>query len=982
MTFQKGCFFIFLVFLSLSCGGQIWQATSEHYTKDEGLPTNNINEIFQDQKGFIWLATGAGLCKFDGYHFKNYHIRHADPNIIFIEEDKNGTLWFATHQKKIYYLQGDSIIPYAYNELISGKKGYIHDFKYDAEKSQFYVAMGRSGLYLYGPKGLVDSYPHNKKYSKVIIQKPKFSISSFMAKEFTNDTLHWKDFTIEWYIDDKLKVIDISKDSTDGNVHIYCNPFGANGYILVLGKKLCYFENFILKWTIPLPVLKAKPYVDEDGSIFLALLEGNGMRKYVSLDDLQSNTYEQWVPNEGVTAFFIDQVGGYWVSTITNGFYYFPTPEIKYIDIPKLKSVVYVAPNTIYGGTGDGQILKLSQNKNSAKILPKLPFSSPVMDLVWDKQSLYAGTNYLQTYQEDRWNVSPYKNDRAIPCQFFSSFPKNRTLICHTGQNMTLVDKLTNKPVYYFSDSTILSYKEISKADRLLKVFAHTSDSTFWISTTGGLYDVILPDKKNQTKLTSKKIFDKPAEQLISSKAGYPVFSFNADLFILKDSKIYNITQLTGVSAGNILCIGEGKSDEFWVGTQTGLLQFTVGLKNYFTGRKYTVGLPDLQIFGIDYCPGTIWLATDKGIMQFPENIGLYPLITPACLDILVNNQPRFCSENLQLKFDENNVLIKLATLDYRLGDKAEYRFRLSKNDPWETNKSNELRFFALQDKTYSLEVQVKNEDDIWGPSLVKSFTIFPPFYKTWWFISLMVVLSLLTVAYIYWYNIQLIKKEAKYNEDIHRLERSALQAQMNPHFIFNCLNSIQNFILQNDKTKASHYLSAFAVLVRDTLNASTNNKISLEDEIRMLENYLHLEKLRFGEKFEYEINVSDDIVPYDMELPPLLIQPFVENAILHGMKNTKNNGKINVGFKVQGDTLVATVDDNGPGIFNTENISLIGNEKDPETPKYKSLGINITKSRLKYLQKGNEKESWAIVELKDEFGNVIGTRVQLFFQI
>jgi len=292
------------------------------------------------------------------------------------------------------------------------------------------------------------------------------------------------------------------------------------------------------------------------------------------------------------------------------------------------------------------------------------------------------------------------------------------------------------------------------------------------------------------------------------------------------------------------------------------------------------------------------------------------------------------------------------------------------------------LRFFALQNNTYHLEVQVKNENDNWGPSLVKTFTIHPPFYKTWWFISLIAVMMLLVVTYIYWYNIQRIKKDAQYSENIHRLERSALQAQMNPHFIFNCLNSIQNFILQNDKTQASHYLSAFAVLVRDTLNASSNGKVSLEDEVRMLENYMHLEKLRFGDKFTYEITVAKDIDPYDMELPPLLIQPFVENAILHGMKNAHNNGKIQVKFDLETDTLIATIQDNGPGIFNKENIAQVSNIQNPETPKYKSMGINITKSRLQYLQKGNKKETWRIHELKDEIGNVIGTQVQLFFRI
>ncbi|MCY7330083.1 MAG: histidine kinase, partial [Saprospiraceae bacterium] len=167
----------------------------------------------------------------------------------------------------------------------------------------------------------------------------------------------------------------------------------------------------------------------------------------------------------------------------------------------------------------------------------------------------------------------------------------------------------------------------------------------------------------------------------------------------------------------------------------------------------------------------------------------------------------------------------------------------------------------------------------------------------------------------LYRYRIGTIHREIRLRAEIDRLERSALQAQMNPHFIFNCLNSIQHFILQNDQQQATQYLSSFARLVRDTLNASISGSVTLEDEIRMLNNYLQLEKLRFKDRFDYSVETAEGLHSFDLQFPPLLIQPVVENAILHGVKNLHGTGFIQVKFREEGAYLIATITDNGTGL-------------------------------------------------------------------
>ena len=183
------------------------------------------------------------------------------------------------------------------------------------------------------------------------------------------------------------------------------------------------------------------------------------------------------------------------------------------------------------------------------------------------------------------------------------------------------------------------------------------------------------------------------------------------------------------------------------------------------------------------------------------------------------------------------------------------------------------------------------------------------------------------------------ILQQEKMKNEIRDLERSALQAQMNPHFIFNCLNSIQRFIQDNEKDKAMDYLAKFARLVRQSLTASTESKILLDQEISMLDNYLALEKLRFKNRFDYSIDIADNIDPLMIRIPPLLIQPYVENAVVHGMKNKDSGGLISVSFKIEEENLYVSVKDNGT----------VDIDSTVALEEHKSLGMSITQKRIAY---------------------------------
>lgn len=250
------------------------------------------------------------------------------------------------------------------------------------------------------------------------------------------------------------------------------------------------------------------------------------------------------------------------------------------------------------------------------------------------------------------------------------------------------------------------------------------------------------------------------------------------------------------------------------------------------------------------------------------------------------------------------------------------------------------------------------------------------PFYTKPWFYVFLIVLVALGLYFTFRFLINKSRKNAITAQKVAQLERSALQAQMNPHFIFNSLNSIQSYIALNENDKANRFLAKFARLIRVMLNNSRSTKVTLQEEVDSLRLYLELEKMRFKEKFDFDIILDEDIDPLDIELPPLLIQPYLENAIIHGLAQKRSQGKINLYYILQGKYLMATVTDNGIGIEQSKK------QKTGAKSLHKSVGMTLTQKRLEMLDDGNKDRKVKIEEIKDRTGEVLGTKVEVKIRV
>ena len=372
-------------------------------------------------------------------------------------------------------------------------------------------------------------------------------------------------------------------------------------------------------------------------------------------------------------------------------------------------------------------------------------------------------------------------------------------------------------------------------------------------------------------------------------------------------------------------------------------------------------GLPNNTVNAFTVAGDYLWLATEKGIYRMLNRPDKIEVPAPVFHAVTVNNVSYFPAGMLTLPHDSADITIDLLSLYFRGSGKTPFAYRLlagSADTSWQFRAGRRISFLNLQPGKYRLEVKTQGEANFWSPVSTLTILIRPPWWATWWARSVAVLaLSLLAFA-LYRYRIRQIRHESRIQEEILRLERSALQAQMNPHFIFNCLNSIQHFILKSESDAAVLYLAKFAKLVRSSLNASVEGSVRLEEEINMLTHYLALEQLRFKQTFEFQILVDPTLDRELTQLPPLIVQPFVENAVLHGMKNLKKDGLILIKFYPDNGILCVEVQDNGLGLRqeNSKGANL-------------SLGGKITRRRLELLKEQSSKDDISIAYSTPEGG-------------
>ena len=455
------------------------------------------------------------------------------------------------------------------------------------------------------------------------------------------------------------------------------------------------------------------------------------------------------------------------------------------------------------------------------------------------------------------------------------------------------------------------------------------------------------------------------------------------------DQQAKAITLEDGLPSLSVLKILRDKQDNMWISTITGMGVYIWKTKQF---RRFNFGerVSDFTNECKGFYKNTEGVFFVGGVENFkvfnPESILAInsPKLNIRITDIKVLGklvpfkQSLDTIERIEIGASENFVTISFTAVDALDPSLITYRYRLNSFSDWVIcGNQSELTFANLPDGDHIFEVQSTNKEGVWQNETSRlQLHINPPWYSTWWFRGLLILLVLI-FGYVFYKNrIKKLKKEHSIALQINDLERTALAAQMNPHFIFNCLNSIQSLIQNNEKENAIEYLGHFAKLVRFTLESTRRGKISIDEEMQSLEHYLLLEKLRFKEKFIYTIDVDTQIDTFDTEIPAMLIQPFVENALKHGLSKEHSVEIMIILKKVDSNFIRVNILNNGKK-FNKNTTN-----KTQSPLKKSSLGIDLTRKRL-FLLNGREAENdLQIEDIINENGESKGTQVSLMIKV
>jgi hypothetical protein len=420
-------------------------------------------------------------------------------------------------------------------------------------------------------------------------------------------------------------------------------------------------------------------------------------------------------------------------------------------------------------------------------------------------------------------------------------------------------------------------------------------------------------------------------------------------IIYIKDKKITKIiTQRDGL-VDNICKKLFIKGNEVWTITNNGINRISLkGRDAYIETFEYTSSLLAEGVNGLYIDNRNAYFATNNGLVFFSINKNQMTSEAPQVfISSIVNNKVKLDlnEKNHLLSPYSNNITFYYSAIDFQ-NKNITYRYRLKSDGAWTETKNRRLEFSSLEPGEYTFELSAKSNNSIWSSPARVSFIMERHFWQTPWFFIIILATSGLA---LYKLAVMVTKRQKNKEQEqlllknkILMLEQRALQAMMNPHFVFNVMNSIQHYINTKDTTSANKILTGFARLIRKNLEICTKSYVTLEEELEYLELYLSLEKKRFGEKFNYTITIDNAIDKEETTIPSMILQPYIENAIWHGIMPREEGGKIDIDINLKDSGhLVIQIIDNGIGIDNSLK---------EKKGQHVSKGMDLTKERINLL--------------------------------
>ena len=1018
---------ILLIAISFSSNAQ--QFYSENITSADGLPNNAIRSIYEDSRGFIWIGTDAGVSRWDGNEFITYNTLDGliGNKVWWIEEDNEHNLWFACYGAGISKFNGKKFINYTVQDGLVDND--VRVIKYSSHHNCMAIGTNKaisvlkdSIFYNFSFEnkslksdvtitGILDNdsclefYDFSSQHSRIFFNSRKpyiktnkfgiisnYGVSSVFTSQTGDSYFGWARTGI--IKKNKMRLQEIPNIGqvfgfAEDNAHKIWIASWNGGGISPPGGLFAYYNNNLESLNSPYGIKSIRGwsmfFSKNQNIIFYGTLDKGLYRipppwferyskKYFQESNLEITDIE--ADDDNNIWFITDSLLVKWDGEKYNklGFDDFYQLQIDYekngLTHSDFRNRLPTTnePN-FKDGKKFGSIVKDRHGKiwvtirslglfsfptNSFKKIKFHPIN-PMEDFIFDEaDTLFQSNvwlNYLIKYDDyNQSDKTTFYEDSLVPMHA-------KKLVKY--QNEIWACSIING-VFFEKDGKLRTLTtEDSSISKIVNDICFDSEGYAYLGGIDGKIDILEPDTRKKVFEISLNNNHMPVTWLKVSKNR--LFTGNSNelrVYKIDDIKKGNINyQVYQASEGyGPMIVNNSTIDRagnIWLATNNGLVKVVTDLFVDIKNEPFTTVIQKVEIFNKD----VNWSDFGK-----------------------TNSWSGLPSETPELEYDQNNISIYFHTLNYNNPNADNYYYKLKDADKnWvSSTKKGYVVYPNLNPGTYTFQVKSRNELSNLDSEIAEfKFKILPPWYLQTWFIILLIFLLLTTLTILYKARVNSIKKrEVKKTKIVKRfseLEMKALQAQMNPHFLFNSINSIQDFILENDVDNALTYLNSFSKVIRMTLEFTDKKFISLVDELTYLEHYVKLENMRFDNLFTYTVIIDEEIDQDSTLIPPMLIQPIIENSIKHGLSHLQNKGAIKLEVKkVDEYTFKCIVEDNGVGRTKSKEIGA-------KSTINKSIGLKIIKERLDLLndQKSNNFKM-DITDLQSTNNEPCGTRVEI----
>jgi len=995
---------ILVIKISFSFTQQIDEKNFTRYTKLDGLSNNSVLSITQDSVGYLWIGTIKGLNRFDGQSFINIFKNQKDsplPENVVLGlhmEDHNELLGVTngggfslntvTRENKHFVIPSDSVIFFWTNQV----------WQMDKNKYGQYIISTKTGLYVFdSSRKIICRYDN---YSPADAGRIELWFGGWIETLSNDETFQITHFfglmykpianRIDTSYSKKANTLKQALTGPAGQLN-FCYP-GRHDECFIIGlpdhsiSSYNLITNNCTRSFLPIPVMNdlnwsSKIYFLSDSVIAITarqtgfyLLHYDLATKKIVCDE------RKYFSSMACNAVFRDKEQRLWIGTndglfrqnLRNSFFSADDLSVQFPGIinANIKSVYVDTAQIVIGLKNNTGVLLL--DKKTKKILNYL-----------NTENLGSGCgtiNFIYSYSSDTlWlgtgNGIIWLNKKNHRFGKFTAATQTIGLLNNWFTNY-LEDSHGNLWLNCGGLNNVVIYKKnerrfehLSAADNpLFKItfcfsIAEDKQGNIWLAGDGlcrwsaskKCIDTLIPYLKvSSTLFNYMQILDKDEDNnLWLASYDNEIIQFNCTT-----GKMFLRLPANSMVDGYTVTNSPIINNYIWMGMKNGISAFNI--KNYSMRQfNYSDGLPSAMATTIrrasyyDQYDNRFYFGAGIYLISFVPDVSLSPDFLPTSFLELTGNNGNILpvkESTIHLHYSQNDVIVRFNAINFTDPEENRFAYRLvnEADNSWhELNTQNGIALTNLNIGTHYFETKLFSVNNRW-PAQFRSITIIvdPPFWKTAWFILIVGLIIAGSLYTIYRFRIKNIRQKVNIDRQLAELEMKGLHAQMNPHFIFNSLNSIKEMILEDERQNASRYLSKFAQLVRTNLEQSKHTFIPVKDCIDHLQQYLEMEKIRFAD-FAYTIDVNDSLATDEIIMAPMLIQPFVENAIWHGLQKKQGEKKLIIRFYKAENDLICEIDDNGIGIIESQK------NKSNLRPAHHSLGIENIQERLTVL---NEK--------------------------